>query len=317
MKEKIQKIIQLQDEINFKELFRSPARLFGYIYFYILIIIVAIGIYFVKNLPTINKNSVLPVVGVDTATVTDLQFSLPVNLPAVDVFQLANPTPELIEKGKNFYNSNCSSCHGESGKGDGAAGAFMNPKPRNFTKPEGWVNGRKISQMYKTLQEGIVKSGMPSFSHINPEELFAVIHYIRTFSKDFPEDTKNDLQALNDTYKLSEGKKTTGQIPTSKASFLILTEASAERSLYTKILNFLSSNPGTEFDAFITSRDKFSAFLSKTISNNIDKVEALNYIKSNPISYGINPKFLLEGKDFQMNFLESLYSLFSKKESRL
>lgn len=317
MKEKIQKIIQLQDEINFKELFRSPARLFGYIYFYILIIIVAIGIYFVKNLSTINKNSILPVVGVDTTTVSDLQFSLPVNLPPVDVYQLANPTPELIGRGKNFYNSNCSSCHGESGKGDGAAGAFMNPKPRNFTNPEGWVNGRKISEMFKTLQEGIVKSGMPAFSHINPEELFAVIHYIRTFSKDFPVDTKNDLQALNDTYRLSEGKRTTGQIPTSKASFLILTEASAERLLYTKILNSISSNPNAEFDKFINSKEKFTAFLSKVISNNTDKIETLNFIKSNPLSCGINPKFLLEDKVFQMNFLENYYSLFSKKESKL
>lgn len=317
MKEKIQKIIELQDEINFKEIFRSPARLFGYSYFYILIVLVAIGIYSVKNLPTVNKNSIVPVVKPDTTQIQDLQFSLPVNLPAVDVFQLAKPTPELVERGKNFYNSNCSSCHGESGKGDGAAGAFMNPKPRNLTSPEGWVNGRKISQMFKTLQEGLIKSGMPAYSHINPEELFAVIHYIRTFSNDFPIDTQDDLKALNETYKLSEVKVTTGKIPTSKASFLILTEASAERSLYTKILNSISSNPGTEVDNIINSKEKFSAFLSKVISNNIDKTEALNYIKSNPISCGINPGFLLQGKDFQMNFLDRFYSLFSKKESKL
>ncbi len=317
MKEKIKKIIELQDEINFKELFRSPARLFGYNYFYILIVLVAIGIHSIKNLQTVNKNSVVPVVKPDTTQIQDLQFSLPVNLSPVDVFQVAKPTPDLVERGKNFYNSNCSSCHGESGKGDGAAGAFMNPKPRDFTNPEGWVNGRKISQMYKTLQEGIIKSGMPAFNHINPEELFAVIHYIRNFAKDFPEDSKEDLQALNEAYKLSEGKKTSGQIPTSKASFLILTEASAEGTLYTKILNSISSNPGTEFDNFINSKVKFSVFLSKMISNNVNKAEALNYIKSNPISYGINPGFLLQGKDFQMNFLDRFYSLFSKKENKL
>lgn len=36
--------------------------------------------------------------------------------------------------GKPVYESNCSSCHGMGGAGDGPVGKALNPPPRNFTK---------------------------------------------------------------------------------------------------------------------------------------------------------------------------------------
>ena len=43
-------------------------------------------------------------------------------------------TPELLEKGKTVYTVNCMTCHGEKGDGNGPAGQYMNPKPRDFAK---------------------------------------------------------------------------------------------------------------------------------------------------------------------------------------
>ena len=39
-------------------------------------------------------------------------------------------------KGKMLFETNCASCHGTSGKGDGPVGAALQPPPRNFTVAE-------------------------------------------------------------------------------------------------------------------------------------------------------------------------------------
>ena len=55
-----------------------------------------------------------------------------------DAKAMKNPvasTPESIAKGKALYEGKgtCFNCHGKEGKGDGPAGAILNPSPRNFT----------------------------------------------------------------------------------------------------------------------------------------------------------------------------------------
>jgi mono/diheme cytochrome c family protein len=35
--------------------------------------------------------------------------------------------------GKTIYTTNCASCHGATGKGDGPVGSALNPKPRDFS----------------------------------------------------------------------------------------------------------------------------------------------------------------------------------------
>src|SRR5438552_3698102 len=36
-------------------------------------------------------------------------------------------------RGKAVYDAHCVQCHGTSGRGDGPAAAFVNPRPRNFS----------------------------------------------------------------------------------------------------------------------------------------------------------------------------------------
>jgi len=47
-----------------------------------------------------------------------------------------NPLPndkKIIEQGEKVAKINCAPCHGEKGKGDGAAAVALNPKPADWT----------------------------------------------------------------------------------------------------------------------------------------------------------------------------------------
>lgn len=103
-----------------------------------------------------------------------------------------NPTDELVTHGKELYNIQCVSCHGTQGLGDGPAAAGLNPKPRNFTQEAGWINGRKPSQIFKTLKEGVGK-GMASFATLPAEDRWALSHYVATLGPNVLKDDASDL----------------------------------------------------------------------------------------------------------------------------
>jgi cbb3-type cytochrome c oxidase subunit III len=52
-------------------------------------------------------------------------------------------------KGKEVFTANCASCHGPEGKGDGPAGAALNPKPADFSK-----SASDQATILKTITEG-------------------------------------------------------------------------------------------------------------------------------------------------------------------
>ncbi len=214
-----------KQEIDFKDLIRKPEKLFGYSYVYFLGALLLLGMLYVWNLGVIGKNSIVPIVLKDsTAFVQEIPMKSPAVLPPVDVTKVGRTTDALIGRGKELFRVSCTPCHGETGLGDGPTAATVNPKPRNFHSLAGWTNGSKVSQIYKTLQEGIVKNGMASYNYMPPEDRFALAHFVRTFSPGQPLDTQDELQQLETAYQLSKGVNTPGQIPVKKAVGLVVAE---------------------------------------------------------------------------------------------
>lgn len=103
-------------------------------------------------------------------------------------------TPELVAHGKEQFKTQCVTCHGAEGKGDGVAAAGLNPKPRNFTVAEGWKNGRKPSQIFATLMKGL--GGMPSFASAPSDDRWGLSQYVATLSGTAEKDTAADLAKI-------------------------------------------------------------------------------------------------------------------------
>ncbi|WP_041576818.1 c-type cytochrome [Bdellovibrio bacteriovorus] len=122
-------------------------------------------------------------------------------IPVFDITKVQDPwvsTPEMVTYGKKFYSTNCAMCHGNEGKGDGAAGASLNPKPRNLVEGK-WTQGEGVIAHFKVLQNGIKGSSMAAYSHFKPADRWAVIHFI---------DSITENKSKDDPAKVAEFAKT-------------------------------------------------------------------------------------------------------------
>src|SRR5512136_3005477 len=112
-----------KDEMDFRELLRQPEKLIGYTYLYILLAILLLGAVYVVNLTAIGMNAVTKYVPPDSSVfVQDLPMQSPSVIPPVDVLKVGVSSDSLVARGAVLYKANCSSCHGETGLGDGPAG---------------------------------------------------------------------------------------------------------------------------------------------------------------------------------------------------
>ncbi len=220
---------KFKPEIDWRDLFKKPIKLFGYSYFYFLASLIVLGLFYIWNLNTVGRNGVSPVLLKDsTALIQDIPLQSPRVISPVDVMKAGISSTESVNKGRELYKNNCAACHGENGMGDGISASMLNPKPRNFHSIEGWKNGSKVVQIYKTLQEGIPGSSMAAYSYLPPLDRFSLIHFIRTFSNNQSKDSPDDFKQLDAVYELSKGMNVTGQIPIKKAMMLAVKEAKVQ-----------------------------------------------------------------------------------------
>ncbi|MDP2366137.1 MAG: cytochrome c, partial [Ignavibacteria bacterium] len=253
-----------------KQAIKNPGAKFGALYIYILLVGLAIGIYYVNNLENISRQKVPPILP-DTTVVTDLAVKYATNVPPVMINEVSKSTPELIAEGEKLYKTNCASCHGENGTGGGPASMGLNPAPRNFTSKDNWKNGTKISEIYTTLQEGLLPSAMIAYEFLLPQQKFALAHYLRaTFIPTPDSDTDADLQALDATYNLSAGLTLAAQIPVKSASFLVISE---------------NQTANNKIDSTLSSLNKYQSEIgfntfSKVVKN---KKVALSFLSKNSV----------------------------------
>ena len=139
------------------------------------------------------------------------------DLPPVDPATVMKPTPALLARGESLFKQNCTSCHGDTGRGDGPASGTLNPRPRNFTQPVGWTHGYRTTDIFTTVATGVKGTGMNAFDFIPPADRMALVHYVRSLGTfDHGAEDAKAMAALEDQFR-SKGTHIPNRIPVSLA----------------------------------------------------------------------------------------------------
>lgn len=87
-------------------------------------------------------------------------------------------------EGKTQYENICAACHGPGGKGDGAASAALDPKPRDLSDAA-YVSTLSNEHLFKVIKEGGTAVGLSPMMAawggvLSDQQIWDVIAFIHT-----------------------------------------------------------------------------------------------------------------------------------------
>lgn len=83
-----------------------------------------------------------------------------------------------IRSGEALYRFNCSTCHGNSGEGNGPRAYFIFPRPRNFLSESSRGTFNRPA-LYKAVHDGVLRREMPAWRHVlSSQEIANVSEYV-------------------------------------------------------------------------------------------------------------------------------------------
>ena len=92
-----------------------------------------------------------------------------------DAKAMKNPV-KGVGNAKKAVETNCVSCHGPMGKGDGPAAAALPPKPANWTSAA--IQKETDGELFWKISNG--RGAMPPWKHLPEQERWEIVNYIRT-----------------------------------------------------------------------------------------------------------------------------------------
>src|SRR5581483_8260975 len=83
--------------------------------------------------------------------------------------------PKILAEGKKLADTNCVTCHGPDGKGNGpAAAALPPPKPADWTSAR--VKGETDGEIFWKISNG--RGAMPPWKHLPEKDRWTLVNYI-------------------------------------------------------------------------------------------------------------------------------------------
>ena len=153
----------------------------------------------------------------------------------IDAYKLpvAPKTPPDLAAGAKLYQAQCATCHGTEGRGDGLAGAKLDPAPSNFQDRERMAQ-RSVYGLYNTITLGVKGTAMSPFGQLREEDRWALAFYVAGFTAETADGARgeklwkagNGRQAFPDwvnlaTLSSNELKARYGEETTAVRSYLI------------------------------------------------------------------------------------------------
>lgn len=121
----------------------------------------------------------------------------------VDVSKITEPwkpNADMAKHGKKVFAQTCAMCHGAEAHGDGAAGAGLNPKPRNLVEGP-WKKGGGYIGWMTVINEGIAGSGMASWKSLPLQDRWALVQFIDSITKAKVKEDAAKVEAFAKTVK--------------------------------------------------------------------------------------------------------------------
>src|SRR5436309_5094184 len=124
---------------------------------------------------------------------------------------------DFLTLGREVYQARCVGCHGKEGEGNGLAGTFVSPRPRNSTL--GVFNFRTTpsgslptdGDLYRTVTRGVRWTAMPTWHELSDKERLAVVTFIKTFSSRWKDEPLEPAATINDPPKATAELVTRGK----------------------------------------------------------------------------------------------------------
>jgi mono/diheme cytochrome c family protein len=91
-----------------------------------------------------------------------------------------------IQEGNTLFGTECSECHGNSGRKPTDSGRWMYPRAADLASTE--VQRYSDRELFWVVKNGVRLSGMPAFGRVESDEhIWNLVHYVRTLpSQDAP-----------------------------------------------------------------------------------------------------------------------------------
>jgi high-affinity iron transporter len=95
--------------------------------------------------------------------------------------EVAPRRPPDLHAGAALYAAQCAACHGAEGRGDGPAGASLDPRPASF-HDRARLAQRSVFGLYSTITLGVENTGMTAYRALSEDQRWALAFHVASLA---------------------------------------------------------------------------------------------------------------------------------------